>query len=378
MKPAKPKYKFVQCALEDHKEPIFSIQFNRYVPYDMFATVGANRITVYKIIDGSMEPVLCFADANTRELYYCCTWAVDMKAGETVLVAAGCYGIIRIISPNNPNSIKYLSGHGGAINDLKVSPLTPELVLSASRDYSLRLWNIRTDVCIAIFGGVEGHRDEVLSADFHCSGTKIVSCGMDHSLKIWNFDQDVIAAIEKSQKFNDVVARKSFPTVRKHFPTFSTRDIHMNYIDCVRWFGNFILSKSCENVIICWRPGKLDNPTDLSLPQKYTTDPTCTLMETYPVKDCTIWYVRFSIDPNMKYMALGNNSGKTYIFDLDSHDHDSKPIDKCVLSHPKCHRTIRQTCFSNDASILICVCDDGTIWRWDNINHQNNNNMIDT
>lgn len=365
MKGAKPKYRFVQCAQEDHKKAIFSIQFNRYVSYDMFATVGANRVTVYKIEDSKMVPVLCFADPNVNESFYCCAWSVDTRIKQSILLAAGANGIIRIISPSEPTSIKYLSGHGGAINDLKVMPTDPELVLSSSKDHSLRLWNIKRDVCIAIFGGVEGHRDEVLSSDFHSTGTRIVSCGMDHSLKIWNFDKDVLDAIEKSKKFNDWNARKSFPTVKKHFPTFSTRDIHRNYVDCVAWYGNFILSKSCEDSIVIWRPGKLDNPTDLSLPAKYTTDTTCSIMETFELKDCDIWFLRFSIDSSMKYLALGTRKGKIFIFDLDSHDHDSKPSDRQTLSHSKCQSTIRQTCFSNDAKILICTCDDGTIWRWD-------------
>lgn len=365
MKAIKPKYKFVQCVREDHGEPIFSIQFNPFVDYDMFATVGANRVTVYKIIDNQLEPVLCFADPNKSEKFYCCTWAIDVVANETVLLAAGDYGIIRIISPSETHSIRYLSGHGGAINDLKVSPTYQELVLSASKDHSLRLWNIRTEACIAIFGGVEGHRDEVLSSDFHISGTKIISCGMDHSLKIWNFTQDVLDAIQLSFSFSDHSTRKSFPTVRKHFPTFSTRDIHRNYVDCVAWYGNFILSKSCENTIVCWRPGKLESSTDLNLPTKYTTDTTCTILENFDVKNCDIWFLRFSIDSSMKYLALGNKIGKTYIFDLDSHDHDSKPIEKYLLSHPKCQSSIRQTCFSNNANTLICSCEDGTIWRWD-------------
>lgn len=365
MKPAKSKYKFTSYVKEDHKEPIFSVQFNPFVSYNMFASVGSNRVTVYKIIDDLLQPVLCFADPHKSEKFYCCAWAIDFGQRETVLLAAGDLGIIRIISPSNPQSIKYLSGHGGPVNDLKVSPTYQELILSSSKDYTLRLWNIRTEVCIAIFGGVEGHRDEVLSCDFHCTGTKIISCGMDHSLKIWNFTPDVLSAIELSKTFNDLTTKRSFPTVRKHFPTFSTRDIHRNYVDCVAWYGNFILSKSCEDTIVCWRPGKLESSNDLSLPAKYTTDTTCSIMENFKVKYCDIWFIKFSIDSSMKYMALGTRVGKTYIFDLDSHDHDSKPTEKYILSHPKCQATIRQTCFSNNANILICSCEDGTIWRWD-------------
>ena len=102
---------------------------------------------------------------KTSEEYYVCTWSTDPKTQDALIAFAGLKGIIKVLCPFKPeNKRPFLFGHGSAVNDLRFHPKIKQILLSSSKDYTLRLWNLKTNVCIAVLGGAQGHRDEVLSA----------------------------------------------------------------------------------------------------------------------------------------------------------------------------------------------------------------------
>lgn len=67
----------------------------------------------------------------------------------------------------------------------------------------------------------------------------------------------------------------------------------------------------------------------------------------------------------LQILALGNQVGKVFVWDLDVCD--PTQAKSYTLQHTRCTTAVRQTSLSRDGGVLLCVCDDGTIWRWDKI-----------
>ena len=179
----------------------------------------------------SNEPIYTFIDSNPNEDFYTISHTEIVFNDRSVkyLAVGGLGSIIRILDLTNLKEQTKLVGHRNEVYELKFHPLESDLLLSASKDFSCRLWNIVTGIQICIFGGPEGHSAEILSIDFHLSGDYFVSSGIDGFVKIWNLESSVKEKINESRlvpknKFKTLICAKSY---------FSSNSIHDNYIDCV-------------------------------------------------------------------------------------------------------------------------------------------------
>jgi hypothetical protein len=86
--------------LTEGKRPLYAIGFNfldvHY--YEVFATVGGNRVTTYSCLkDGNFAILQAYIDEDKDESFYTLSWACDLD-GTPLLVAAGSNGIIRVIN----------------------------------------------------------------------------------------------------------------------------------------------------------------------------------------------------------------------------------------------------------------------------------------
>ena len=339
----------LKCALkENHKQSIYSVACCPFSKWDnYFCTVGANRITIYENhSNGAATVSQIYQDIDEEEIFYTCVWSLCNKSKSPIVCASGKTGIIKIIDVFKLKMVQALVGHGADVNELLIHPNNSRLLLSASKDRSLRLWDIGNAKCLVIFSGHEGHKEQVVSTDVHSSGKYIVSAGMDQSIKIWSLDKAEISnLISKSHRssYDDKIQ-----PIIEQFPIYSTSHVHGGYIDCVSFVGDLVMSKSLQSKVILWRPFQNYHAENISF------------IKEYDLPFTPVWFIKFAISLQKgDLFAAGNSAGKIYIYHIDT----GKRLG--VLEHPKCKSTIRQVAFSLDTKTIVAVCDDSTVWRWD-------------
>mmetsp|Transcript_39246 Transcript_39246/g.94463 ORF Transcript_39246/g.94463 Transcript_39246/m.94463 type:complete len:528 (+) Transcript_39246:248-1831(+) len=323
--------------------------------------------------------------------------------GPPLLCLGGTRGVIKVIDTNRRCLFLALSGHGNDITDLKFSPANEWLLLSSSKDETVRLWNLQRGVNVATFSGHNGHRGQVLNVSWHMSGTKFASCGMDNMVKLWKVLDDnketgkngpVETALRKS--FNatpddwneqagisqEACSTNKFEVVIQQFPYFSTNKVHINYVDCVQFIGDLILSKSTSNKVVLWKP--LINNEEGNESIFYSTHrvpSSIQFLREFQLEHCNSWYVRFECPPpHHTLLALGNQIGEVKVWHVGENEEEKggrRPNQNYVCNLTTSgwfgggaaastdQSPVRMVAFNPHGSHLVAVRDDSTVWMWD-------------
>jgi len=193
-------------------------------------------------------------------------WSKDLETGHPLVCVSGEDSRIKILDIVTGKLARTLVGHGGMVNDLVVSPQSPNILASASMDRSIRIWNLgpkyEKNPCGVILAG-EGHGEGVLSMDIHRKGRYLISGGHDTRVNLWIIPEDVG---ELPRSSTEGSSRKLVKKI--NFPHFSTVEIHSDYVDCIRFHDDLILSRSAEeDRILLWKIDGFSTATDDVPPQ---------------------------------------------------------------------------------------------------------------
>lgn len=201
------------------------------------------------------------AEVEKADDQYCsCAWAY-INPDEPLLLGAGDPGLIRVFDIIKGELKTTLVGHGlGVINDLATHPKYPWIVASASHDKSIRIWDLRRwdskhdSATIIICGAGHGHKESVLSVGWHDGGRYLISGGFDNRVCVWTIP-DLSPESSFWEEISPAQAERHSDRVRMiYFPHFVTLAVHANWIDCVRFWGDNILSKAAdEHKVVLWR-----------------------------------------------------------------------------------------------------------------------------
>ena len=330
VQPSLPKHPPVKHVFQKHS----AFVFDKLLPvsciksfHNILIIGGGNLIKVYNI-ETNYELLSTYKfsdeDADCKVNAIAVTQINDYA--EVYCVVAGSspsLHVLNIIEHREVNENRLL-GHRNEVYETHFHPCYAEILLSCSKDCTVRLWNILSAAQLAIFGGPDGHLADVLSVAWHSSGAYFASGGVDNSVKMYAINKKLRGNIVKSRD-----TKERIKTVIVNYPFYSCKDVHDNYVDCLQFNGNFVLSKSVDGVIKEWLPVIKEEGNYYFLINTYV----------YETKE-RIFNVKFCLSLVNDIIVVGNEEGKGFVFAVneaeetamkDYYFYKNEPVDKFEL-----------------------------------------------
>ncbi|OAL47930.1 WD40 repeat-like protein [Pyrenochaeta sp. DS3sAY3a] len=324
----------------------FDVKFYPYTKPGLdpvFAICGDYLVVICRCVlekDRTIEILHCFQDEskaiNEEHMKLnSIAWSQAENGDPLVCVAGSGTPEIKVLNVRTGRLVQTLAGHGDDILDLEISPTDPTVLASCSFDHSVRIWSLKpshNEQPMAAICHGHGHKAQILTLSYHPKGRYLLSAGMDMKICLWAIPEDV-----QEHAGTDKLALI-------HYPHFSTTEVHTNFIDCVQWYNDLILSHAVqEDKIILWRIDQF-NSNRTSTPEapipisKKTNSRTTVTVLAHPASntqsawggrfqrllqfDLTMingWYVRFSLFHQIgkhPILVVGDEKSNTFFWDL--------------------------------------------------------------
>ncbi|CAH0488065.1 unnamed protein product [Peronospora farinosa] len=113
--------------------------------------------------------------------------SMDFAANGVQIASGSDDRSVRIWDLRQQKCSYMIPAHNNLVSDVRFSPGSSELLLSASYDSSIKLWRTRD---WKLMTTLRGHDGKVMSADFGPDEKHVVSCGFDRTFKLWAHENE--------------------------------------------------------------------------------------------------------------------------------------------------------------------------------------------
>ncbi|KAI9717128.1 MAG: protein with putative role during mitosis [Candelaria pacifica] len=170
--------------LQSHRQPVTCVAF-----HPIFSSLASgSEDTMIKVWDWELGELERTVKGHTKAVL-----DVDYGGprGGTLLASCSSDLTIKLWDPSDEyKNIRTLPGHDHSVSAIRFvpsgvagSPLTGNLLVSASRDKTLRIWDVSTGYCVKT---LRGHLDWVRDVSPSFDGRWLLSAGNDQIPRLWD------------------------------------------------------------------------------------------------------------------------------------------------------------------------------------------------